>query len=144
MIVNKKYLIGQELLRRDIISEDQLEEGIQYQTEKKLRLGQALLELGYITEKDLLIVLADQLGIEYVDLEKHAVDESVLGTVPFDLAQKFKAFPVAVKDDIITVAVIDPLDIANMYDLQLALDKKIIPAIASPDDIDMMIKRYYS
>ena len=143
MIVNKKYLIGQELLRREIITQRQLDEAIEYQKEHGVRLGRSLMELGYIKENDLLRVLADQLGIMYVDFDSVEIDNDVLSMVPAELARKYCLFPVKYDNEILTICVDDPLNINMMYDVQ-TLDIKIVPAISGIDDIKAAVEKYYA
>lgn len=143
MIVNKKYLIGQELLRKGFITEEELAAGIAYQEQKDIRLGHALVDLGYISNDDLLAILADQLGIRYVDFSAGDIPADVLATVSRDVVYQYHAIPVSILNDIVTVCVADPLNINLMLDLQDAIDKKVVPAIAGEEAIEKAIAKYY-
>ena len=68
--VQKRIRIGDLLIDREIITKQQLETALIEQRSSGQKLGRALIDLGYITEKDILDALSAQMNIPYVDLEQ--------------------------------------------------------------------------
>ena len=89
---NKNFLIGMELVRRKYITQEQLDEGLILHQRRHIRLGAALVELGYITEDDVAKVIADQLGIAYIDFETLEVSSELLQKIPRELIKSYNVF----------------------------------------------------
>ena len=143
MIFNKNFLIGQELVRRNLINQEQLDKGLILHEEKGIRLGRALIELGYIDENDLINVIADQLSIKHINLSDISVTQEILDCISVDIAKKYDAFPIAYEHDILTICVSDPLNTELIHELQKNIVKNIKLAIASKNAIHNAIKKHY-
>ena len=144
MIFNKNFLIGQELVRRKLINQEQLDKGLILHEEKGIRLGRALIELGFINENDLINVIADQLSIEHVNLNELEISSELLSYISKDIAQQYNVFPVSFTSGILTVCVSDPLNTEMIHELQKKLSNNIKLSIASKEVIQNAIKKYYS
>ena len=118
MIFNKNFLIGQELVKRNLINQGQLDKGLILHEEKGIRLGRALIELGYIDENDLINVIADQLSIKHINLSDISVTQEILDCISVDIAEKYDAFPIAHEHDVLTICVADPLNTELIHELQ--------------------------
>ena len=140
---NKNFLIGVELVRRKYITQDQLDEGLILQQRKKIRLGEALIELGYLSEDDLAKVLADQLSIPYIDFKTCEIAEDALGQMPLELIKSNTVIPVKFDNNILTVCVVDPLDSHLKNFLEEYMSIPINIAIAGKTAIRNAIDRYY-
>ena len=143
MIFNKNFLIGQELVRRNLINQEQLDKGLILHEEKGIRLGRALIELGYIDENDLINVIADQLSIKHINLSDISVTQGILDCISVDIAKKYNAFPIAYENDILTTCVSDPLNTELIHELQKNIGKNIKLSIASKNAIHDAIKKNY-
>ena len=143
MLFNKNFLIGQELVKREYITQEQLDEGLIYHQRKGIRLGKALIELGYLSELDLIKVIADQLGIECIDFATINITEDLLSKVPKKYIKSLTIFPVAYAEDKITICVVDPLEKKLKLKLENALDLDVVFAIATEDAILDAIEKYY-
>jgi type IV pilus assembly protein PilB len=141
---NKNFLIGVELVRRRYITQDQLDEGLILQQLKKIRLGEALIELGYLTEDDLAKVLAAQLNIPYVDFNAGEIPANVLSRMPLELIKSNSIIPIAFTDDSLTVCLVDPLDARLQGFLEKYMGIQIKVAIAGKTAIRKAIDRYYT
>ena len=141
---NKNFLIGVELVRRKYITQDQLDEGLILHQRRHIRLGAALIELGYITDDDLAKVIADQLGIAYINFETLEVSNEVLQKVPRELIKSYNVFPVHYGSNELTVCVADPLDNKVRRVLSDYLGEKLKLAIASKAAIRKAIEKYYT
>ncbi len=143
MFFSKNFLIGQELVNRKYISQEQLDEGLIYHQGNNVRLGKALIQLGYLKETDLVKVIADQLGIEALDLSGLEFNDNSLGKVPQELVKSLGVIPISCDDDELTVCVVDPLQKKLREKLENATDCDIKFTIASEKEIMDAIEKYY-
>ena len=65
----KKIRLGDLLVAAGAITDEELQEAIAYQKEKGMKLGQALVEMGFVSQELLNLTISQQLGIEYIDLK---------------------------------------------------------------------------
>ena len=132
-------LLGELLVERGLLPEDDLQKALQLQRERKGRLGKILLDLGYLSQQDLLMVLSEQLGIPQVDpaeLKDVPMEASVL---PSGFLSQFLVYPYCVEGDTVFIAMADPLDsdtirvieqlLARKAELRLASEAAILKAL---------------
>jgi type IV pilus assembly protein PilB len=143
MIFNKNFLIGQEFVKRKYITQEQLDEGLIYHQRKNIRLGKALIELGFISDDDLVRVIADQLGIVRVDFQTFTPSEAVLQSIPKEYIKSNTIFPYEKNEDSLTICVVDPLE-KNIKDrLEKWFKCEVRLAIATESAIKKAIDTYY-
>jgi DNA repair exonuclease SbcCD ATPase subunit len=107
---HKKYRLGDILVETNAISETQLQLAVDHHRRTGLRLGDALLQLGFVNEETLKHALCTQLDVTFVDLDRFFIDPALSSAVPKAFAQQHRILPVARVDDVLTVAVADPTD----------------------------------
>jgi type IV pilus assembly protein PilB len=100
--------LGELLLGRGMLSEDQLKDALLQQTATGERLGSLLVQLGIVDEREMVRVLAEQLGMEVIDLRQADLDEEVVSLLPEETARRLCAIPVGRDGQRIDVAVGDP------------------------------------
>ena len=119
--------LGDVLIDFGYITPDQLQAALAYQKEhKNLRVGQALQELGYVNERQVLEALAQRLQLRMIDFAQINVDISAVEKVPYELAQKYDMLPIAVNGRSLVIAANDPL---NYY---ASLEPEIVLAELEP------------
>jgi len=126
-----RKLLGQLLVERGLLPEDDLQKALQLQRERKGRLGRILLDLGYISQLDLQTVLSEQLGIPMVDaaeLKEVPMEASVL---PSGFLSQYLVYPYRVEGDKVFVAMADPLDSDNIRVIERLLGRKVEVRLAS-------------
>ena len=106
--------LGDLLVSQSIISDDQLQLALQQQKQNGRKLGATLLELGFLTETQLLSFLAQQLGIEFVDLNQVVIQPQVVQLIPEVHARRYRALAINLSDGEVTVAMSDPSDLSAM------------------------------
>ncbi|MCQ9206100.1 MAG: Flp pilus assembly complex ATPase component TadA [Omnitrophica bacterium] len=139
----KEKLIGEILVREGLISPEQLEKSLEAQKKKSGYICTTIIKLGFARVRDVFKVLAEQLGVEYVDLKKEKIDPKAVGKVPAKLAIHYKLVPYKFKDNILVVALADPLDIHKLDDLKLLLNTDIRAVLSYEDDIIESINKHY-
>lgn len=142
--MNNKKRLGDLLVELGYITEEQVLEAIKVQKTTGKRLGRIFVELGYITEDGLLDILELQLGIPKINLDLIDIDMNAVSTISEGLAKKYNLIPVGFKDGKLVVAMSDPLNIFAEEDVMLASGYKIDIRIARGSEINDAITKYYS
>ncbi|PIC83861.1 GspE/PulE family protein [Sporosarcina sp. P1] len=141
MATTRKRL-GDLLIESGLLTDEQLMSTLKEKSRDE-RLGDALLQRGYITEQQLIEVLEFQLGIPHVNLFRYPFDPKLFNIVPKGLAKQKMIVPLKKDGDKLFVAMADPMDYNTIEDLRLSTGFHIETAIASKDDINRTITRYY-
>ena len=142
----KKIRIGDVLVAAGAITEEQLQEGLAKQKETGRKLGNALVDLGFISNEMLITVLTTQLGIDYIELKGAKIEDKVIHMVPETMVTKYQAIPIEIDPDnpnILKVAMADPMDIMAMDDIGLVTNLQVEPMLASEEGIKNAIDKYY-
>lgn len=111
MAVQKNLRIGELLIERGYISQAQLEEALAYQkTHRNMRVGQILMQLEFVTEPQVLEALAGRLGLEIVQVSQLSVDLKAVAMVDRKMAEKNLLLPVRVEQNTLVLVTNDPLN----------------------------------
>jgi len=143
MAVKRKLEYPEILIRRGVISPDQLTEAQQVAGESDIKLPDALIRLGYATSEDVMRAMAEQHGLDYVNLSEVVIPPSVFEWVPESVARENVAFPLAESDGKLTVIVSDPMDYETFDKLRFILNRQIEIALAPREAILEAINRHY-
>jgi len=137
MTVKHTDRLGDHFIQRGIITPEQLQQALdkQKQLGGKQALGEILVSMGLITERDRVRALGEQWGVEYIDLSDTSIPAEVANIISQDIARRYKMIPVAVTATQIKMAMKNPLDIFATDEIRLMTGKEIIPLIATEDDI---------
>ena len=135
--------LGELLLQRELISQDDLAAALVRQEESGVRIGAALVELGALDEKSLVLALAQQRGIEVVDLRREAPDPEALAALPESVARGLGALPLRRDDDGFAIVVADPNRPGLEAELERAVGGNIRLLLAPPSDVRRAIDRAY-
>ena len=143
--MQKTEAIGEVFIRLGLISRDQLGQAIEKQKllKRQESLGDVLVSMDFITEKDRVRGLGDQWGVPFVDVAELEVDSSVIKLVAQSVARKLKVLPVARKNGKLTLAMKNPLDIFAIDEIRMMTGVDVEPAIAPEEDIINAISRLY-
>ncbi len=142
----KKIRIGDVLIAAGAITEEQLQEALAYQKENGGKLGNVLVELGFISDQILITLLTQQLGIDYISLKGAKIEDSVVHLVPEPMIAKYRVMPVEIDPDnpnILKVAMSDPQDLDAIDDISLVTNLQVEPMLANESDINDAIGKYY-
>jgi len=143
-ITLKHQLLGEILLKQSLITQEQLEEALEVQQEKASPLGEVLIRLGYITERDLLKALGNQLGLPFFSHLKNVdIDGDLIAKVPIHFAKKYEVLPIGKRDESVEVAIADPLNLFPLDDMRLLLGCNVVPVLATSATIVDTINRIY-
>ncbi|MDX6397082.1 MAG: type pilus assembly protein PilB [Gaiellaceae bacterium] len=136
--------LGQLLVDGRIIQPEQLEQALVVKQTTGKRLGEVVVELGFTTERAIAGALAEQYGLEYVDLASVELDRNAVSLLTEALARRYEALPIRMcSDGLPLLAVTDPTNVATADDLRFALGANFRLAVAERAQIDLAISRAY-
>ena len=138
-----KKKLGDLLVEAGLINENQLTAGLGEQQQWGGKLGSVLVGKGFISEADLLRVLARQMGVEFISIWKTGVNPKAVKLIKPDVAKERNIFPFAVKDDIITTAMTDPRNLQLIDEVEFTTGRKLKPVLAELEEIKLAIRKYY-
>ena len=135
--------IADILLKRRLLTEEQLAEAQGLHQTEGLRLDRAVVQKGWLTERQLLEVFGEQLHLPLVTLEDRAFDGELLRSLPARVVYRQRLVPVGRVDGILQVATSDPFDLYAFDDLRLLTGLNIQPVLATHEEIEKVIKTHY-
>ncbi len=136
--------LGSLLINRGLLTVEQVKLAFEEQRLTGRRLGEIAVGHGWVTGADLSRALADQFGVEYVDLSEVEPDRDAATLLQKELAFRYQALPIRfLANDLLLVAVADPTDVGRADDLRLALGHNVKLAVSDPTDLEQTIKKLY-
>ncbi|MCX7921616.1 MAG: ATPase, T2SS/T4P/T4SS family [Clostridia bacterium] len=137
--------IDEILLEEGRLKFDQLKQAWDIQKTKGGNIEDVLLELEFITKKDIMFVQAKKMSVDFFDLEEYEIkDSKVPAMITEAIAKRYGVVPVEINEGVISVVMKDPTDIFAVDDLRLATSYDIKPLFADIDEIDKLIRKYYT
>ena len=141
---HNRLKLGTMLVRTGLLTEEQLHEALAEKAESGRRLGEIIVDRGWVSSRDLARALAEQHEVEFVDLVDTNIDAAAADLLPERLARRYRAVPVRfLAEDSVLVAVADPTDVLTSDDLRLALGLNVRFAVADGDDLERTLTRLY-
>jgi len=136
-------LIGQMLIDDGLITPEQLQMGLLEQKKTGEFICTALVKLGYVKDEVIFNLLSRQLNIPYIKLNTIDIEPLIIQKVPAKFASHYKIMPLEFKNNILTIAMTDPLDIRTLDDIRLLLGVEVKGVLASELEILEAIRKYY-
>ena len=147
MAYNRKRLrLGELLLENNLITEEQLNIALEEQKAKGIKLGEAIIGLGYVTQDAINDLLCQQLNIDFVDLRKIEIDDSIARMVGEKVVRKYMLLPFALDDrqaNVIKVAMEDPMNIMAIDDIGIITGMPVQPYLSTHAYISTAIDKLY-
>jgi type IV pilus assembly protein PilB len=144
MVEPKKRLrLGDALLQDGLVNEEQLQKALEIQKQSGKRLGAVLVEMGVVTENDIVTVLGKQLGIPYINLSNYLIDPATVRIIPENIARRHQLIPINKVGNKLTVAMVDPLNILAIDDIQFMTGLVVKPVVATSTDINEALNNAY-
>ena len=141
--MNRKMKLGELLINAGAITGKQLEHALSEQKSNGKRLGETLISLGYVTERQMLHALEEQLGIPFMHLTDVNIQEDALKAVPLFLAERYNIIPVRKDGNRIMVAMTDPTNFYAIDDVRMVSGLEVNPVLAEGKDITLAISNNY-
>lgn len=135
--------LGEILLARQVLNEEQLSYALNEQHKSKELLGVILTNLKYITSDQLFEALAIQINLPFIKLSQLEIDQETFNILPAKLAMHYHVIPIEEKGNILHLAIADPLQIHMSEELSLTLKRPVEFSLVSPDDLELATKKAY-
>lgn len=136
--------LGDLLLQKGLITEEQLFIALQVQKITGQVLGKCLITLGFITSSELAEILAVQHNLEYVDVRNYPIDTSLLKMFPKEVLLSAKFLPLEEADGVVKIAIVDPANILALDKVKSIMGKRARPYLTDEDGlIETIEKAYY-
>lgn len=140
--------LGELLIQRGLIKEEDLREAIKVQKKEGGRIGEVLIKLKKLTEEDVLSTLAKQLNIPYLSgakgMLRPAPDQKLEKLIPRDFAEQNLVLPISKNLNSLTIALYDPLDLIVLDNIRKLSKCEANPVISTRLDLERAIKEFYS
>jgi len=140
-----KKRLGEMFVEKGLVTEDQVQDVLQEQTktQNKNFIGEMFVEKGFVVEDDLLMTLAEQFGIEFVELAKKDIDWEVPARFSSSFIDQHRCLPFQADEETVTLAITNPL---NAWAISVA-EKQAAPSdvnfvLAKKTELDAAIKEY--
>ncbi len=131
------------MIANGLITQEQLKEAILRQKQTGKRLGEILVSMHLVTERDITEVLARQFNVPFIDLSNYIVDPAIAQLVPEHIAERHKLIPINKVGNKLTVAMADPLDIVAIDDITMMTGLQVKTVVATPSDIEKALQEAY-
>jgi len=142
-ILTRKKKLGELLVEANVLSAENLMEGLRLQKKSGKKLGQILIEHHFIKPSDLVSVLGSQLGIPHLWLRKGLVDSSIINSIPYEKARAYQVMPLFKVRNVLTLATADPMAVFILDEIAKSTGCTIQPVLCRADDIESCIEEYY-
>jgi type IV pilus assembly protein PilB len=140
----KRKLLGERLVEAGLITHDQLDLGLREQKRTGERIGEILINLGFVTQELISSVLASEAGVTFVQLDNYLIEPSALKAVPEAMARRHKIIPILLEPPRLTIAMANVFDVLAIDEVQRASGYIVDVASGTESSILASIDRYYA
>ncbi len=139
----QKIRVGDLLVEKGIISQDQLMLVLDEQKRSGRKFGRAVIDLGFIKEDQLLLEMSTHFAMPYIDISRFQFNSEITRRLPESLARRYRAIILMEEEQQYFVGFVDPLDILAVDEVQRSLKQKIVPAFVKEQEVLNAIDRIY-
>ncbi len=141
--IPSRQLIGEILVRRNIISPKQLAEALEIQKKREGFVGEILVKLGYVQERDIVVALVVQCSLPYIAVNKYQIDPTIIKIIPKEIAKSQYMIPLDRVGNVLSVVMAHPLTPPLKEQLEKLTGCQIATFIATKSEICDALARYY-
>lgn len=131
------------LIKKKLLTEEQLRKALYFQEEKGGSLSQILIDEGMVEESELILLMAEELGIPTLNLSIFKVDREIIKLIPKKICERYELLPLSRVGNSLTVAMTDPLNVLAIDDVRQLTNCDIKPIFTTTKDIAAAIEEYY-
>ncbi len=140
---SKPKRLGELLVEKGVLTEDQCHQALDFQKKTGKRLGQIVIELGLVKEDELLQVLSKQMDLPHIWLRKGLIDPRIINIVPAEKARLHKIMPMFKVKNNLVLATSDPQAIFIFDEIEEMTGLSVQPVLSRSGDIEKAIEEYY-
>jgi type IV pilus assembly protein PilB len=138
-----KKRLGEMLVEKGLLTQEQLTKSLADQKKAGLKLGQYLTRQGIVNEQSIIDLLSKQLKIQRYHPDSFPLDMDLVRTIPIDVAQKYQVAPLKRKGRLLTIAMVDPLDINALDFIEVMTNAEVEPVVCSEREVNQLIDSLY-
>jgi len=138
-----KVLLGEILIQRKRITREQLESALATQKENGGFVGEILVNMGLLDERDIVVALVIQCGLPYIAVNKYKIDPQIVQLIPQEVAQKEKVIALDRIGEILSVVMVNPLTDDKKSYLEKLTNCRVATFISTKAEIEEAIARNY-
>ncbi len=138
-----KVLLGEILIQRKRITREQLESALGVQKEKGGFIGEILVKMGVLDERDIVVALVIQCGLPYIAVNKYTIDPQIVRLIPKEVAQKENVIALDRIGEILSVVMVNPLTDDKKHYLESLTKCRVATFISTKTEIEEAIARNY-
>ncbi|MBU4306094.1 MAG: Flp pilus assembly complex ATPase component TadA, partial [Candidatus Omnitrophica bacterium] len=142
-MMSSHQLLGQLLVKKGIITEEQLNNALIRQKKSNLRIGEELVRGGILNEEKMLLTLAEAMNLPFIKIRSTNIDPQIIDKIPARFVTHYNFMPLFEKEEVLHIAINDPLNLYILDEIKLLLKQPVNVWLATSQDIDEAIKRYY-
>lgn len=131
------------LVESNLIGEDRLKQALIDQKKAGLKLGQFLTRQGIVSEQQIIDLLSKQLKIAKYHPDSYPLDIDLIRLIPIEVAQKYSVAPLRKKGRLLTIAIVDPLDINALDYIEVLTNSEVEPIVCSERELNQLISSLY-
>jgi len=139
--VRKK--LGEILVEGGLLTQKQLEMALPFQKKSNLKLGQFLVREGIVSESQIVDLVSNQLRLERYRPDKFTIDVDLVNLLPADIAHKYQAAPLQKNGLLLTIAMMDPLDINALDAIEVYTNCEVEAIICTEQHLNQLLNSLY-
>jgi len=141
--LKSKKLIGQVFLERGLIDEEELRTALNLQADSREKLGKLLVDLGYVSERDCLGIVSEHLGIPAMSASDYPPVPVIENLLTFRFMKQCKFVPIALENNVLTLAMTDPLDSATLDAVRQSTGYQVRAILGAESEIMDILEKFY-
>ena len=142
--MSRRKRFGEILVDAKVLDEVTLSRALEKQKVSDMRLGEVLEDMGIISDRDVVLILARQFNCKTVsNISKHPFPEDVLGLVDCDTALEKGIFPLKAEGKSLFLAITNPLDLETLDNVAFQTGMRVVPFLTTPNEVQDAIRKHY-
>jgi MSHA biogenesis protein MshE len=131
----RKVRLGDLLIQAGLLSDAQLQLALQDQKRTGAKLGRTVVDMGFVEEVRLLTALSEQMKIPFIDLRHFRFDQELVQRLQEAMARRFRALVLSREGDGLLVGMSDPLDLFALDEMERILKVRVRPAVVRESEL---------
>ena len=140
----ERLLIGEILKQRKLITKEQLDHALEVQKNENGFVGEILVKLGYLEERDIVVALVLQCGLPYIAVNKYKIDPALVALIPKEIAQQERMIVLDKIGDVLSVVLTNPINQEQKKKIEALTKSRIATFISTKSEIEEAIARNYN
>jgi len=139
----KRRPFGQELIHRGLLDEEELKTALSLQAQTRQKLGRVLVDLGYISEKDLIAALSEYLKVPYLTTNDYPKMPVVENLFPLRFMKQCKFVPINLEDRVLSIAMADPMDFPTLDAIRQFTGYAVKVYLGMENEVADVVEKFY-